>query len=370
MAHFDGEKNTSWTIDPSASPLSTSSDHPSGYVNFYPDEKVVHMIVLVWTAIILVCGSVGNILVIAAVLLHKNLRNVGNVFIVNLAVADLSVSTIVNSFGIVGLVTEARFFIGKGALCQFVGVICITCCACSMWTIAAIGLNRYVCICHWPRYHTVYTRKTVVAMVAAIWILSFLIDLPNLFGWGLHNFDWKTMLCTGNMSFRKSYTIFFSVTAFILPLLVILYAYARIYWRAWRSAANLKNVCKDTGTTVNRVGDMRLARSVSIIIVVFVLMWAPYALSIVINFVVDVGRNTYIFSILLAHTNSCVNCFIYAVTNRNFRQGYSICIDLILRRSYLNSLYPRTKRSTVEASVTRRAGGILARQAIMPDESG
>ena len=205
-------------------------------------------------------------------------------------------------------------------------------CVCSMWTIAAIGVNRYVSICHWPYYHTIYNTKTTILMVAAIWLFSFLVDLPNIVGWNDHHFDWKTMLCTGDMALDRSYTIFFSVFAFFMPLLVIVYSYVRIYHYAYRTSAQLQRASKCDGRPVNRSSDLRLARSVLLIITVFVAMWMPYALIIIINYTKAVGRNTFIFSILLAHTNSSVNCFLYAVTNRNFRQGYTYFINLIFCR--------------------------------------
>ena len=49
-----------------------------------------------------VVGTVGNTLVIGAVLIHRKLRVLSNVFIVNLAVTDLIVSTGINSFYIMG----------------------------------------------------------------------------------------------------------------------------------------------------------------------------------------------------------------------------------------------------------------------------
>ena len=70
-------------------------------------------------------GLLGNILVIGAVLVHRKLRILSNTFLVNLAVADLSVAAIINGFGILGLI-NVRFFEDKPALCEVIGIVCVT----------------------------------------------------------------------------------------------------------------------------------------------------------------------------------------------------------------------------------------------------
>ncbi|XP_030838615.1 melatonin receptor type 1B-B-like [Strongylocentrotus purpuratus] len=295
------------------------------------DEKI-YKAILVWTITIMFTGILGNVLVISAVLLHRNLRKIENVFIVNLAVADMGVSLIVNTFCIVGIVTKAEFFIGKDWLCEAIGVICITCCACSMWSIAAIGVNRYVIICHWARYNSIYNRRTVPFMLLAVWSISFFIDLPNMVGWGDHRFDWKTMVCTADMAIDYSYTIYFSCMGFGVPLCFIIYSYVRIYYHAWKSSARLNRVAKEDGLSNRHTNDMRLARSLLCIVIFFIAMWAPYSLTVIIDRHSVAHRYIYIFTALLAHTNSSINCLLYGATNRNFRQGYMYFFRFILCR--------------------------------------
>ena len=55
-----------------------------------------------------VSGIIGNIMVIGAVLVHKRLRVLSNAFIVNLAVADLCVSFVVNTFHVTGILTKGK----------------------------------------------------------------------------------------------------------------------------------------------------------------------------------------------------------------------------------------------------------------------
>ena len=70
-------------------------------------------------------GLLGNLLVIGAVLVHRKLRILSNTFLVNLAVADFSVAAVINGFGILGLV-NVHFFEDKPALCEVIGIVCVT----------------------------------------------------------------------------------------------------------------------------------------------------------------------------------------------------------------------------------------------------
>ena len=51
-----------------------------------------------------VIGTLGNLLVIAtiALMFKRRRRNVGNVFVLNLAISDLIVTSLINPFSIVG----------------------------------------------------------------------------------------------------------------------------------------------------------------------------------------------------------------------------------------------------------------------------
>lgn len=94
-------------------------------IHLYADEHVFNTILLAVTVTMTAFGCVGNALVIGAVLTHRKLRNLGNAFVVNLAVADLAVSAFINAFGIAGVVTTGAFFDNRHVLCQVIGVICI-----------------------------------------------------------------------------------------------------------------------------------------------------------------------------------------------------------------------------------------------------
>ena len=72
----------------------------------------------------------------------------------------------------------------------------------------------------------------------------------------------------------------------------------------------------------NMTNEIRLAKTLFIIFIVFCLCWTPYALLCLIDRSDNVSRDTYLFAILFAHSSSTMNSVLYAATNSGFRKGY------------------------------------------------
>ena len=109
-----------------------------------------------------------------------------------------------------------------------------------MWSIAGIGVNRYFAIVHRTIYHRLYNKRTLPFLIASMWGVCFLIDVPNLVGWGGHIFEPKVMLCTYDHTAAYSYTFFGIACSFGIPVGLIIYSYVRIVRYAWATAAAVK----------------------------------------------------------------------------------------------------------------------------------
>lgn len=176
-------------------------------------------------------------------------------------------------------------------------------------------------------------------MIAGLWIVCFLVDLPNLVGWGRHGFDERLQMCTYDYTYRFSYTLFFIGVGFGIPVCVSLYCYLSIL-RQTRSS-NKDLVQSSVGTTQYNKSvvvkkqmhaDRRLLKSVLIILIVFIVMWTPHAFMVLADFNVRWPRIFHVIGVALAHANSSINSFIYAAYNRDFRKGYKLFAKLIYFR--------------------------------------
>ena len=62
---------------------------------------MMHLAPFVFLVFVAFLGTIGNLLVIGGVCIHKPLRTFGNAFVVNLAVADLIVTSYIMPMGLV-----------------------------------------------------------------------------------------------------------------------------------------------------------------------------------------------------------------------------------------------------------------------------
>ncbi|XP_072033330.1 melatonin receptor type 1B-like [Amphiura filiformis] len=275
-------------------------------------------------------GILGNFMVIGAVFVHKKLRVISNAFIVNLAVADLMICLITDTFGIIGIYTNGKIFKDNPIFCNFLGCICVTSCCCSLWSITAISLNRYICICHRRVYPVIYNTHTVPFMIAGLWILTFMIDVPALAGWGEHSYVEDILYCTYDFMPRYGYSIFLMIWQFGIPATLLTYSYIRIllFSRSIKKALRKmqESDLPPSASSKIAVTDLRLLRSVLIIWIVFCALWSPYAVLLLLPDVTNLPRTYIIFATGFAHLSSSTNSVIYGLTHQNFREGYLILL--------------------------------------------
>ena len=286
-------------------------------------EDVKIIVYLLITVVVAVTGTTGNLLVIGALMVHKRLHVLSNVFIGNLAVADLHVTAIVNP-SIITAVLHPDFFIKYPVLCEVLAVICLTACLCSVWSISAISLNRYVAICHRAFYPRIYNRVTVPCYVALMWMYAFTLVLPNFFGWGGHVLEMKAYFCNIDYAAHYSYNLFFFFFGLSVPMFITCFSYVSIFLYARKTQKQLQKYSK----TVIQATDLRLLKTLCTIFATFILMWTP--LCIILLFDVYHWPQWYwLIAVALAHANSSINSILYAATNKNFREGYATLIKLV-----------------------------------------
>ena len=277
-----------------------------------------------------IVGLIGNSLVVGAVIVQKQLQVLMNVFIVNLAFSDLMVASIVTPFVVVAAIDRGALYNNYPALCEVLGTFCIISFVSSIWNISFVALNRYIYICHRFQYSKIFTSRSVVGMVIFIWSFALLLDLPNYLGWGDHIFEARNFTCCYDYSANFAYTRGFLVTlGFIVPTCILNYSYIRIYLFAHNSTKQIAKHSERTPLPRHNIddADKRLLQTIAIIWMVFMIMWMPYAISVLFNF----GNIMPLFvpATALAFTNSSVNFLVYA-TNRHFKEGYLIILRKLM----------------------------------------
>ncbi|KAJ3590435.1 hypothetical protein NHX12_008386 [Muraenolepis orangiensis] len=153
----------------------------------------------------------GNVLVCIAVSREKALQTTTNYLIVSLAVADLLV------------VGEWSF---SKIHCDIFVTLDVMMCTASILNLCAISIDRYTAVAMPMLYNTRYSsRRRVTVMISVVWVLSFAISCPLLFG--LNNT--ATRDPSQCVIANPAFVVYSSIVSFYVPFIITLLVYVQIY---------------------------------------------------------------------------------------------------------------------------------------------
>jgi len=197
------------------------------------DTQDLDLIIVILTSLILglmiLTTVIGNVFVMAAILLDRHLQSVANYLILSLAVADLLVAILVMPLGAVYEISK-KWILGPN-LCDMWTSSDVLCCTASILHLLAIALDRYWAVTH-PHYIHSRSSTTIWVLISLVWIMSIVVSLAPLFGWKDDN--WSERVENGHciVSQDISYQIFATSATFFVPLILILLLYWRIFLTA------------------------------------------------------------------------------------------------------------------------------------------
>nr|CAI5851811.1 unnamed protein product [Callosobruchus analis] len=265
------------------------------------DEPAYTTLIVLYCFLIIV-GALGNTLVIVAVIRKPAMRTPRNMFIVNLAVADLLLCTVTMPLTLMEILTK-YFPLGNNLfICKLIGILQATSTYVSTISITAIALDRYQVI--------VYPTKESLQLFGAalilllIWLVALLLALPLfIFRHLVHHsiplaLDGHLLnlnFCIENWPIehgRAYYSIFSLIFQYTLPIIIVSAAYVRISYKL-RYRFTTGFVSSDDHSQKNRrqLRGRRLQRTnllLGSIAVIFCISWLPLN---VFNLVADLSTN-------------------------------------------------------------------------------
>ncbi|XP_074657273.1 melatonin receptor type 1A-like [Tubulanus polymorphus] len=323
--------------------------------NYWQEHFAMTVYMIFYLFIFIVVGFFGNLLIIAAVTTNQRLQTSGNVYIINLAIADLGVTLLVDGNNIAGVLFGHKIYIELELewLCYLCGYLCGVFCFTSAFSLAAIALDRLFFLCHNNFYRKYYSTTTTVCMCLVIWSCSFVLCFPMIFGWFNCSivFDDKVMLCFWDR-LAGFWCSVFNMGCFILPIIIVFVAYSRIFLFVWRSKREL-NTFSAPGSVANRMGGgkaddtaTRLAKTFFIIFIIFVIMWLPWSVMNIVDMTNRYPKWMVLIFLNLGHANSAVNSLLYGATNRMFREAYKdiLLCKLLNKKRNVRKHNPSTTR--------------------------
>uniref|UniRef100_A0A672LLR7 Alpha-1A adrenergic receptor n=1 Tax=Sinocyclocheilus grahami TaxID=75366 RepID=A0A672LLR7_SINGR len=339
----------------------TSANVSQRHADFQCESDSEVTVSTMWTAVVLgmvlaifiIFGVLGNILVILSVACHRNLRTVTHYFIVNLAVADLLLSSTVLPFSTV-FEMLGRWIFGR-PFCDVWAAMDVLCCTASIMSLCVISVDRYIGVSYPLQYPSIVTERRALLALIVLWALSITISIGPLFGWK-EPAPKDESIC--KITEEPGYAIFSALGSFYLPLVVILSMYCRVYVVARRETRGLISGQKTEksdhtteavtlrihrgNTTVSEDEALRnrthfalrllkfsrekkAAKTLGIVVGCFVLCWLPFFLVLPIGSIFPTYRpSDTVFKITfwLGYFNSCINPIIYPCSSHEFKKAF------------------------------------------------
>lgn len=278
---------------------------------FAASFPINHLQVVSWCIIYGLVAAVtitGNSLTIAVFLQKKLPRQFGGYFLINLAIADLTVGAlalpmyiyIVYAFNYTPSNSDIVIFQHVYTVVDvFTGLA-------SVFTLACIALERLYGVLYPIQYRWKARKRVYVIIITAVWAISGTTSMAYI-------------LSTQTLLFvlpEKTFTYYLTGIS-VLSVLVICAAYLAILLRVrlWNQTKMEIAVSKQ---------ENRLATALFIITVVFVLTWSPFhIMNILVNFSESFLKNFPVdlvyFGKLLHYSNSFANPAIYSLKIPEFR---------------------------------------------------
>ena len=259
------------------------------------------------SGVITVCG---NILVLLAILRTPSLRVSSNVLIASLSAADLSIGLVMNPLyaTIVTLnIADCEHSVNTAEHFMWIHTVITT-----TFSLAAVSVERYIAIVHPLHYKQTVTTKRSILTVAFIWCFSLAFA--------------STRATIRTMVALDTLWIVHSVFGIAVPLCVISFCYFYIFRAIRRQHKQMhQEAARMREQKFHMALHAKLAWTMALVIVLFVLFWTP---NIIIAVLLLAVKDSYLHNRIyriwfwcatLAFFSSAINPFIYSIRMNEFR---------------------------------------------------
>lgn len=298
---------------------------------------------------VLLFSFIGNGMVLHVFYKNRNIRTTTNSLIVNMAASDIMIPIFVIPRHIVASFEKGLYklqvwhvdgLVGE-MLCKLVPFIGDVSHCVSILTLVLISVDRYIAIC-WPlstKYKITPSRCNF--LIATTWVVALLINVRYLYTFKLtpdsRHFCvsfWGSLpvKSSSEQEFhdqaKKSFTLGLMILIYLVPLATITILYSSII-QELRSKQRMQSIHQPTHCRrQRRREDNRVIAMLVVIVSIFAVFFAPYHITVFIQFFVfDLATHLgcssmslHFANIFLTLTICAINPYIYFIFIRRYRQ--------------------------------------------------
>ena len=209
---------------------------------------------------------------------------------------------------------------------------------CSIWSLAAIAIDRYFAVAR-PLQLSVISRH-IKLVITALWLWSFLsaagmISMAKLIidsgEYHVCVMDFSHVkLSAGNIA-----SLFIIVCLnFLVPLVAMSVLYSIVCWRLWSRDVPGEEASQDQRHRQALTTAKKVTRMMIVVVVFFVFCWFPFHFFIVLDSLhkIKLSYAAFKFIVWLANAYSAINPLIYLCYNGKFRQEFMVIMGKCFKR--------------------------------------
>lgn len=312
-----------------------------------------------YMSIICFFGLLGNSLVLCVFCLQKRRASVADVYLSNLAVADLLMVSCL-PFWVVTTINKFNWTFGE-ATCRLVSIVIGMNYYCSVLFLTLVSVDRYLVLTRpltqGRKRRALWARATCLG----IWIAGILLSFPAIVFRSVRFFPHLGIsacyLAYPHEGWRLRYNVTVSIVGFLVPVPVVSFCSYHIV-KALRRSQKMR---EGSGGSAER----KAALLVLVVLAVFILCWLPYQILIFLDtldhyevisgctwaHVLDIGNQVATY---LGYSNSSLNPFLYVIVGKHFKQRAREVFGLVLRTRTRSSAPSNTKVTSSKQPATTR----------------
>ncbi|XP_026232574.1 trace amine-associated receptor 13c-like [Anabas testudineus] len=262
-----------------------------------------------------------NLLVIISISHFKQLHTPTNLLLLSLAVSDFFIGLLM----LFQMMTISGCWLLGDLMCSLYYVMACISTSASIGNMVLISIDRYVAICYPLHYPSKVTQKRVQVCICLCWTCSALSN--SLLQKDSLERPGRYTSCYGDCVFVVDYIsgrvdLFLSL---IGPVTIIVVLYMRVFLEAVTQARAMRS---HTVTVSPKKSELKAARTLGVVIVVFLLCLCPYFSATLTGQDALFNTSFSAFSICLLYFNSCLNPMIYALFYPWFRKSIKLIVTL------------------------------------------
>ncbi|TNN88322.1 Type-1A angiotensin II receptor [Liparis tanakae] len=278
-----------------------------------------------------VIGIVGNSMVVAVIYCYMKLKTVANIFVLNLAVSDLTFLITLPMWATFAA-TGYNWPFGE-FLCKASAGLVIFNLYTSIFFLTALSIDRYLAIVHPMRSRRLRTVLYARITCVVIWLFAFVLSVPTALIRDIHHITNYTTVCgilhptvENTMilkEIRLALSLMKSLLGFLVPFVIIITCYCLI----GRALVGARQIQKSS-----RSRDDEVLRMLAAAVLAFFLCWVPHQVFHLMHMltqlspekdctIIEIIDTAMPFTICIAYFNSCVNPIVYGFVGNNFRKN-------------------------------------------------